>query len=78
MYIVDPPGLQRYILTHQMRTKTPRGCKSMCGPPGCCNIVCLNVVPDPLSRNKNQRYHACIHDGWAMIKDTCHTRHHII
>ena len=46
--------------------------------PICCNIVCLNFVPDPLSRFKNQRYNACIHDCWAMIKDTCYTRHHII
>ena len=42
------------------------------------NIVSLNIVPDLVSRNRNQGYNSCIHDRWAMIKDTCHTRHHII
>ena len=42
------------------------------------NIVSLNIVPNSVSRNRSQGYHACMHDRWAMIKDACHTRHHII
>ena len=42
------------------------------------NIVSLSIVPDSVSRNGNQGYHSCIHDCWAMIKDTCYTRHQII
>ena len=42
------------------------------------NIVNLNIVPNSVSRNGIQGYHTCIHDWWAMIKDTCHTRQHII
>ena len=43
-----------------------------------CKIVSLNVAPDPFTRNKNQGYNTCIHDIWAVIKDTCYTRHHRI
>ena len=42
------------------------------------NIVSLYIDPDPVGSNKNQEYNWCIHDWWAMIKDTYHTRHHII
>ena len=42
------------------------------------NIVSLNIVPESVNRNRNQGYNSCIHDRWAMIKDACHTRHHII
>ena len=42
----------------------------------CPNIVSLKVVSDPVSGNRNQGYNSCIHDCWAMIKDTCYTRHH--
>ena len=31
-----------------------------------CDIVSLNVVPDPFSRNKNHGYNACIHDRWTQ------------
>ena len=42
------------------------------------NIVSLDIVPDSVSRNWNQGYDSSIHDRWAMVKDACHTRHHII
>ena len=42
------------------------------------NIVSLNIVADSVSKNKNQEYNSCRHDWWAMIKDTCHTRHCIM
>ena len=44
----------------------------------CSNIVSLNIVPDSVNRNTNQEYNSCIHDSWAMIKDTCHTNRRII
>ena len=43
----------------------------------CRSIVSLNLIPGRLSRNMNQGYNACIHDYWAIIKDTCCDRHHI-
>ena len=43
-----------------------------------CDIVGLNIVPDSVSKNRKQGYNSCIHDWWAMIKDTCHTGHRII
>ena len=42
------------------------------------NIVSLNIVPDSVSTNTNQGYNSCIHDCWAMIKDTYHTKQRII
>ena len=41
------------------------------------NIVSLNIVPDPISRKRNQVYNSCIDDWWAVMKDTFYTRHHI-
>ena len=42
------------------------------------NIVSLNIVLNLVSRNGNQGYNSCIHQWWAMIKDKCCTRHHMI
>ena len=42
------------------------------------NIVSLNIVPDSVSRNRNQGYNSCIHGWWGMIKDMYHTKHHIM
>ena len=43
-----------------------------------CNTANLNDVPIVFSRNRIQGYNACIHDFWAMMKDTCYTTHHIM
>ena len=42
------------------------------------NTVSLNIVPDSVTTNRDQRYNSYIHDWWVMIEDTCHTKHRII
>ena len=42
------------------------------------NIVNLSIVPDSVSKNRNQGYKSCINNRWAMINDRCTTGHHVI